>query len=236
VAFEGLKDRVKEKWAEISSQIQETSAFNTMREKFESQTPAVQRAIVAGGAFLLVFLIMYMGPIGYLASSSDNMSEFEENRTLIQGLLRASRTAKEQSPLPPPMDPGSLRGTVERVLHEKQLVPEQIGEMQAIPGQPWKGLPNEVVQNGIAVQIKQLNLKQILDIGNTFQNLGPGTKLIGMDIVQTAGQDHYYDMIARVANFGLAAIAEPAPDAGDGKKKRPPPKGKPAAPNDGVDE
>lgn len=208
MAFEGLKDRLKEQWAELSAKVQETSAFNTLREKYESQTPTVQKAIL-GGIAALVVLFLLSFPLGYLSTSSDNLTAFEENRSLIQGLLRASRTAKEPSPIPPPIDPMSLRSMVERVMHEKKLVPEQMGEMLPIPGDVFRGTPAGVVVSGLAVQIKHLNLQQIIDLGTSFQNLGPGTKLVGMDIVQTTGQDHYYDMVARVANFGL-----PPPDLG----------------------
>lgn len=211
MAFEGLQDRLKEQWAELAAKIQETSLYNTLREKYESQTPTVQKAILGGGAALAVLFLLSF-PLGYLSTSGEHMDAFKENRSLIQGLLRASRLAKEASPLPPPMDAGSLRGMVERVLHDKKLVPEQIGEMQAIPGDIFRGIPAGVIASGIAVQVKQLNLNQILDIGNTFQNLGPGTKLIGLDVVQTTGQDHYYDVILRVGNFGLPVVAEVAPE------------------------
>ncbi|NJL26293.1 MAG: hypothetical protein HC902_14850 [Calothrix sp. SM1_5_4] len=77
-----------------------------------------------------------------------------------------------------------------------------------------------VVQNGIAVQVKQLNLRQIVEIGASFQNLGPGTKLLGMDIVQTAGQSHYYDVILKVVNFGLPSMTDAAQESGSESKRR----------------
>lgn len=236
MAFEGLSDRLKEQWAELASKIQENSAFNSMRERFESQTPTVQKAIIAGATGLAVLFILSF-PLGYLSSSNDNMLQFEENRHLIQGLLRASRISKEASPLPPPMDSGMLRSQVERVLREKQLVPEQMGEIAPLPGTPASKdlVPAAVVQTGIAAQIKQLTLNQIVDISNTFQNQGPGTKLIGFDIVQTGGQSHYYDLILRVVNFGLPVVADiTAPPAGGGKRPSPPPKGRPT--DDGGEE
>ncbi|MBX3022403.1 MAG: hypothetical protein KF799_12085 [Bdellovibrionales bacterium] len=237
MAFEGLQENLKERWAELSAKVQESSAFNTLRERFESQTPPVQKAIVIGGAALAALFLLSF-PLGYLSTASDNMMQFEENRQMIQGLLRASRISKEASPLPPPLDPGMLRSQVERVLREKQLVPEQMGEMAPLPGTPANAAlaPASVVQNGLAAQIKQLTLNQIVDIANSFQNQGPGTKLIGFDIVQTAGQTHYYDLILRVVNFGLPAVADSGPPGpGGGTGNRPPSRGAPP-PADGGDE
>lgn len=230
MALEGLQENLKEKWAEILAQVQESSAFNTVREQFEAQSPAIQRAIIAGSSLLAVLFVLSL-PMSYISSSNDNLAIFDENRGLIQGLLRASRTAKEAPPLPPPLDSGSLRGMIDRMLKDKKLAPEQIGEMAAIPGTPSKLAPAVVVQNGIAAQIKQLNLTQIIDIANSVNNLGAGTKLIGLDVVPSMAASHYYDINIRVVNFGLTPVNF---DTGDskggpkGKGGRPPP-GRPNA-------
>lgn len=223
MAFEGLRDQLKEKWADLYAKIQETSAYNTAREKFESQTPVVQKAII-GGAVLFVVLFLMSFPLSYLSEASDHMTQYEENRSLIQGLLRASRSAKESAPIPPPMDPGSLQARIESIFREKRLVPEQIGSIQTIPGAPAKDMaPALVVQTGVAVQLKQLNLSQIVDIATGLQNLGLGTKLVGMEIMQTAGQTHYYDLIFKVVNFGLPmAEQEMEPQPAMKGKKAPP--------------
>lgn len=203
MAFEGLKDKLKDQLADLNSKIQENSTFNNLREKFEAQPPTIQRAILAG-ALVLVALFMLSFPYSYISTSQEYLNQFEENRGLIQGLLRASRSAKEPSPLPPPSGPDMLRGRVENALKENRLVPDQIGEIQALPDSPAKDLaPKAVVQTGVAVQVKKLNLEQIVAIGHTLQNLGPGIKLMGLEILQSAGQTHYYDMVARVVAFAL---------------------------------
>lgn len=226
MAFEGVRDKIKEQLADLGSKIQENSAFNNLREKFESQTPTVQKAIVAGAAFL-VFLFLISFPWGYISSSSVNMEGFEENRSLIQGLLRASRAAKEPAPLPPPMNEGMLRSQIEAIENESRLIPEQRGEITVAPDKPARGLaPDVVIQTGLIVQLKKLNLDQVVNLSHRFQAMGSGTKLMGLDVVQTAGQTHYYDMIAHIVNFGLPEIHidEPAdtgkkPARGGGTKK-----------------
>lgn len=212
MAFENLRDQLKEQWAELSGKIQESTAFNNLREQFESQTPPVQRAIVAGASVVAVLFLLSF-PYGYWSTSTENMAFFEENRELIQGLLRASRSAKAPSPLPPPMDTGTLRGRVEAILRTNRLLPDQIGDMTDLPSPAVKDLvPAAVVQNGLAVQVKKLNLNQIISLSTQMQNIGSGTKLMGIDIVQSAGQTHYYDMIVKLVNFGLPAVADSGPD------------------------
>ncbi len=211
LAFESTKEQLKEQWADLSAKIQESSTFNNLREKFESQTPTAQRGIVIGlSALAVLFLLSF--PYGYYSASQDYMNQFEENRGLIKGLLKASRSAKTPSPIPPPLDAGSLRGRVDAILRSNRLLPEQMGEIIDAPQAAVKEIPATVVQTGVVVQIKKLNVKQMVALSTQFQNMGSGTKLIGLDIVQSAGQTHYYDMIAKIVNFGLPQVADAGPE------------------------
>ncbi len=226
MAFESVKEQLKDNWTELSGKIQENSTFNNLREKFESQSPSIQRAIIGALAALFVLLLLSF-PMGYLSDSSDHMTEFNDNRSLLLGLLHAARTAKEPSPLPPPIEPGTLRSQIDAVLKEHRLIPDQIGEIQPLPANPAKNLaPPVVIQTGIVVQLKKLNLEQMTSLSYQLQSLGQGMKLMGIDIVQSAGQTHYYDMIARVVQFALPVIGAGEPDveskgAKKGPKKRP---------------
>ena len=229
MAFEDLREKLKDQMADLNSKIQENSTFNNLREQFEAQSPAVQKAIIAGVMFLsFMFLISF--PWSYIGESQVHMEGFEENRGLIQGLLRASRAAKEPSPLPPPMNESMLRSQIEAIQTENRLIPEQRGEITAAPDKPAKGLaPDVVVQTGLIVQLKKLNLDQVINLSHRFQAMGSGTKLMGLDVVQSAGQTHYYDMIAHIVNFGLpeVQIEEPPetkkPTRGGSAKKPPKP-------------
>lgn len=231
MAFEDLREQLKDRASEALAKLQETSAYNTLRERYESQTPPVQKAMIAGGLALAAFIVLSF-PMSYISSSSDALAQAEENRELIQGLLHASRSAKEPSPLPPPMSVDTLKSNVERVLRENGLLPDQIGQMNPIPEQATAGLaPAGVVTTGLAVMVKKLNVQQVLDIGNLIQNMAPGTKLIGADVFQSAGTTHYYDMTLQILNFGLPTISE-EPDAASGVKSgRLPGKGKAKSPD-----
>ena len=206
MAFEKLKEQLKEQWGDLKAKANENSAFNNVREKFEAQSPTIQKAII-GGICLFVAIMLLSFPWGFLSDSFDHMTQFEENRGLIQGLLHASRAAKEPSPLPPPVPFEALKSRVEQVLKQTRLIPDQIGEMQPLPDRPARDLaPSVVIQTGIVVQLKKLNLDQIVTLSHEFQNLGIGTKLMGIDISQTPGQSHYYEMNARIVNFALPAL------------------------------
>lgn len=226
MALENLRDQLREQMNEAWAKIQETSAYNTLRERYESQTPEAQKGIVAGAIAVGVLIVLSL-PMSYISSSSDSLAAFEENRELIFGLLKAARSAKDPAPLPPPTTPDQLRSQIENLLRNNGIIQDQRGEMQDIPEDLLKrGLPPGVVPTGLAVQIKKLNLTQVLEIGNMIQGMSPGTKLLGLDIVQSAGQTHYYDIMARVVSYGIPSFEDSEPEAppARGGSRRPPPR------------
>ncbi len=218
MAFEGLKDQLKEQWLDLAAKVQESSAYNTLRERYESQSTSVQRAIlVAAVAFAALILLSF--PMSYISTSSEYLSQFEENQSLINGLLAAAQSSKAPPPLGAPMSTSQLRDLVTRTLQSTQILPEQVGDMQEMAKDPDGKLAPEIVQqSGLAAQVKDLNLKQILTVANAFQNLGGSTKLMGIDIVQSAKQTHYYDLTVRIVNFGLTPSMAAEEDSGKGGK------------------
>lgn len=221
MAFEDLREQLKDRASEALAKLQESSTFNTLRERYESQTPPVQKAVVAGGVAFAILIVLWL-PMSYLSSGSDQISAAEENRELIKGLLRASHSASEPPPLPPPMSADTLKSSVERVLRENGLLPDQIGIMNPIPESANGNFaPAGVVTTGLAVQLKKLNVAQILEIGNLVQNMAPGTKLIGADVIQSSGTTHYYDMVLQILHFGLPTMSDEAETPSNGKGAKP---------------
>ncbi len=208
MAFEDLREQLKERASETLAKVQESGAYNTLRENYESQTPTVQKAITIGGIVFAVFFVL-MFPYAYISSGSDSLTAFEENRELIQGLLRASRSANEAPPLPPPLSPDTLRSSVERIVRDNGLLPDQTAPLADIPQDVYKSYaPGGVLHTAVDIPLKKLNLMQVIEIGNFLQNgLGPGIKLMGVEVVQSAGQTHYYDMNLQVVSFGIPSLA-----------------------------
>ena len=225
MAFDGLREQLSEQWADLSSKVQESPTYNNLREQFESQTPPVQKAIIGGVLTLVALFLLYI-PMSYMNQSSEYLTYFEENQELINGLLKSARSAKSQAPLPPPLSEDMLRSRVDVLLRGQRLTPDQIGQIQPMPQPAAKGLiSNAIEQTGVAVQLRKLNLRQIIQLANQVQNMGNGIKLMGLDVVQSSGQTHYYDMIVKVVSFGLqpVASAEDAPPERGSRRSAPRP-------------
>ena len=130
--FDALKDRIRDRLVEFWGRIEETSLYMSLREKFEALSSRTQKAIIVSGILLLgLFLLSF--PYSYISESQDNMTGFEENRELVRGLLKASKTLKEISPLPPEASPEILSNMVTRSLDEFHLVAEASVPQRRLP-------------------------------------------------------------------------------------------------------
>lgn len=218
--FDSLKDQLKDQWAELLGKIQENSTFQTLKEKFESLSASMQRAIILAVVFL-VGLFIWSIPYSYISSSKESLATFEENREIIRDLLQASRTLKEPSPLPPSIGAEGLKSQASSIFTEMRIVPEQIGEMVPTKPNPAGNIvPAVVQQEGLAISIKKLNLRQIVEIGHRLQALSSGIRLMGLDMVRSAGQTHYYDAVFRVVSFSLPVLNN-MPSSGSSMGGRP---------------
>ncbi|MGE4132441.1 MAG: hypothetical protein AB7F86_12435 [Bdellovibrionales bacterium] len=216
--FDDLREQLRERATEIASKVQETSAFNSAREWYESQSARGQLIVKALMGTVLAIVFIYP-PYSYISSSSDYLEQFETNRSLIQGLLRASQSAKEPPALPPPMPSSNIKSRIQNVTMGQKLTAEQIGPMEDVPQEAYASfVPAGVEFAAVVASIKKLTLRQIIEIGNAIQNMAPGVKLMGLDVVQSPGMDHYYDVNFQVASFGIQPVADDEPS--------PPPRGR----------
>lgn len=222
MAFEDLKDQLKDQLAELRSKIEESPAFNTLRERYETLSPNAQFGVKAGFA-VAVLLIMIWFPYSYFSTASDNVSIFEDKRTLIRKLLRASRSATEGGSVDNPPAVGQLIENIRADLGSFSLLPEQIGDVSTLAPDALGGryAPKEIDQEGIGVNLKKLNLKQVVEIGHRLQNSAPGVRLVGMEVRAGSPDPHYFDVLFKMARFSLPMAPEPPANTGASGRPRP---------------
>lgn len=221
--FSALLDQLRDRALELWGRIQETSIYMTLRERFESLNPQIQKLVVLGSILTLVFFLFYWIPYSYVSSSMDHMTNFEENRELIRDLLKASASMQEASPLPQSASASALTSQITRSLEEFQLSPEQLGGVQPIMDKVTDLAPDVIEQVGASVSLKKLNLDQFVNISHKLQTLGNGVKMIGLDIQENASASHYFDVIYRIASFSIPGPSAPPESPKGGRGKGPPP-------------
>lgn len=228
MTLEDLKDQLRENWAELRSKIEEDSTFNTLRERYETLSPGAQIGLKLGLLLLVLAIFVYI-PYTFFSAASDNVALFEGKRSTIRKLLRASRTASDGASVdnPPPIP--QLTENVRSRLQTYALLPEQIGGITPLDTAALGGryAPKEIEQDGLGVTLTKLNLKQVIEIGYGLQTLMPGVRLVGMEMKASSPDPHYFDVVFKLARFGLPSAPEP-PAQGSGRGGRvpvPPPPG-----------
>lgn len=197
-ALEQLKERLAILW----SQFLESSVYNSLREQFDALSIKAQRLIITGVTGILT-LILLMIPYSYWSASWDHMTNFETNRGLIREFLKAVRF-KQENPAFPPQIPGqALQSRIDEALKDMSLTPEQIGAMNQLDNKSSNLIPAGVKVEGIDVELKKLNVLQLIDIGHRLQTLDPSLKMIGLSVQRSPQQSHYYDVSFKIISLGV---------------------------------
>jgi hypothetical protein len=204
MALDDLKDKIKEQSAEVWSRIESSPLYSNLKEKFETQSPRIQKSIITG-AVALIALVLLSFPLSYFNLSANSTKDYDSNRNMLRNLLRASRLASEAASLPTVYSVSDLKSQVQSQLGSFALKPQQIGGMIDLDinslGTPLA--PKSINQSGVGVSLKQLNLKQVVDIGFELQKLNASVKIAGMEIAAGSPDPHYFDVLYKLIIFTM---------------------------------
>ena len=206
--LDDLKERVTSEAKMLWERVEESSAYNQMRDRYENMTPSMQKLSVVG-ASALVGLVILSIPYSYYSASTAYEHEFESKRSTIRELLKVSREASEAPALQqaPTMD--ALKSMIDNQIQNAHFLPEQIKGTEVL-GESTKLIPQNLTAGVVQVRLAKLNLRQVLDFGYQLQSLNPSVKV--KDMIMTANREdtRYMDVV-----FKLVALAVPSLNAED---------------------
>lgn len=204
--LEDLKDQLKEQAAQLWGELQESSAYNSLREQYENMPSSGQKLLQIGGVLLAIFMLLLI-PLSYFDSAATKLADFEENRSLVRDMLRASRDAQQEPPLPPGLTAMQLQSQVDNALRAFNLLNEQRGGVTPLGPNPAEGLvPASIEQQGLRISLKKLNLRQLVDIGYRLQSIHPGVRMTSLEVQANTEDNHYFDVL-----FSLVSLSLPQP-------------------------
>lgn len=224
--LDDLKDRLASDARQTWERIQESDAYNKLRDQYENMTPPVQKLTLYGGIAALVALVLSI-PYGNISSSQDAVSEFESQRQTIRELLKVSRESSDvpQIPMAPSLD--MVRSNIDNSLRAANLLPEQIKGTEADESDSAL-IPKSLASGGLKVSLAKLNLRQVLDIGHQLQSISPSVKVKDMTVTANMEDARYLDVVFRLVALAVPAAPEPPPE--------PPPRGSRPRNNNSGDE
>ncbi|WP_413587289.1 hypothetical protein [Bdellovibrio sp. HCB274] len=201
--LEDVKDRLSSEFRATWDRIQESGAYNQMRDRYENMTPSMQKLTIYGGIALATLMVLSI-PYGYFSGSSEAVGEFEGKRMTIRELLKVSREASEVPAIPQAPSMDAIRGTVDNMIQAAHLLPEQIKGTQSTGGSGL--IPTNLSEGGLQISLAKLNLRQIVDLGYKFSNISPSVKMADMSMTANREDNRYFDVV-----YKLVALAVPAP-------------------------
>lgn len=218
--LEDIKDQFKERTQHLWSQLQESSLFLSVSEKYQDLNSAQQRIvkIVAVGVGLFIVLSV---PLSYLSSSSEQVDTFEAKRNKIRDLFRVNHEVSQMPMQPRPLGVTFLESQVKSKLAKIGIPLERLKSVQE--------LKQTIRQNGVNIEVvgaslnfSILNLTQVVDISYVLQNEDKSLKMIGLDMTPTPNEaGHYFDVTLKFAQFIVPMEAEPVSDKIKGSSKKP---------------
>lgn len=218
-----IKNAFNARVEQIAHRVQESDLYQRASERYQGLTPQGQRlatfVVIATMAALVLF-----SPLSSYFSSQDQISAFEAQRDLIKDLFKTYREVNKDAGIstPPPVD--LMISQINSQLQTNMLLPEQI---IGVTNASREGLliPERFVRNVVHVSLAKLNLRQIVDIGNTLNRLSESVKMKDLVIAARSDMNGYFDVTYKmyalnVPEIQIAAPSEPE-DSNDrrGSKK-----------------
>ncbi len=213
-----LKDRLKVGW----DKVQESAAYQQAMEKYED-LPAPQQKLIRLGSGFLFILFLLSPPVSSLLSSQEAIEEFERKREVTRELLRVVRDSSNAPNIPQAPDLFSLQNRFQQELQNDKLLPEQIYAIQA-NSDPGQIIPRNLAMGALSVNLRDLNLRQILDIAYRMASVSPTVKMTDIELSASPDKPGYFHFNSKIV--ALKAPEPPKVEPEEPKdrnaKKRPP--------------
>jgi hypothetical protein len=177
------------------------------------------------GAGALLALLIISIPYSYYSQSTENVSTYEEKRSLIRELLKVTRESSEAPDLPVAPSSDVLKSNIENQLNMAHLLPEQMKGVEIISAETGL-IPKGLLQSGLKISLAKLNLRQIVDLGYNIQNISPSVKMNSLNISANKEDLRYFDvemkmvsLVVPQSNLDLSEVPEEGEPKDSSKKK-----------------
>lgn len=208
--FDDLKDKLISDARLTWDRIQESGAYNQLRDRYENLTPPMQKLTLVGSVALIAFLILSM-PYSHFSSSNEYVGDFENKRMTIRELLKVSRESADVPQIPQAPSIDIIRSNIENQIKTANLLPEQIKGTEVLASES-KAIPKNLTEGLMQVSLAKLNLRQILDLGYQFQSISPSVKLKDLTMNANREDSRYFDVTYKLVALAVPAAPEIAPE------------------------
>lgn len=217
--LDDVGDKAIEALQAAKGKLEESDLYVQLKERYDSLAPPVQKLVLVFAGLIVAYLVALF-PLSFYDKGSENIALFEENRDLILDLYRVKRKAASTPESAQPMDSSDLQSRARTAVTNARVQADQIKTISAYDnaGPHASGfIPKSVSQQGVDVQLANVTVNQIVEIGHALATLGDSAKMVGLEIKAGNHPGNYFDASFKVVSFGIAG--PPAAKEAPTKKK-----------------
>lgn len=219
-ALQAMRENLSQQIKDLGHKIQDSPAFQQLKEKYDDLPRSQQITVLAlSGAFVVFFVFSI--PYDNWSRSSESILQFEAQRELVNELHQVVKETSESSVFVPAPPLGQIKADIEMRLQQFQLVPEQIGTIQADPSSTQGVIPLNRQEGSIKVPLKKINLRQLVDIVSEIQRLPAGVKLVNFKVDSNVSDPRFLDALLDFIVIKIPQVnVEPETPSGNSRTRK----------------
>lgn len=202
-------EQLKQRGEEILEKVKESESYQQLSDRYQSMSPQGQKAVRWGGILLIIFVLVYI-PFSQIQVSNEFIATYENKRQLIRDLFKTYRASGSVVQLQPSPSSDSLISMIQTKLQNEQVLPEQILSVSTSSSE-GRLIPSNLLQDVIEVKLKQLNLRQIVDIGSRLGQISKTIKMKDLEILADQENEGYFNVTYKVYSLKVPEAPLEAP-------------------------
>lgn len=199
--LDDLKEKLKSDLQTTWERFQDSSVYGQLKDRYDNLSPVMQKVVI-GLSVALVAYILLMTPLDYFSNSSQQLAGFEDDRQMIRDLLKVSRETSSGPDIAPAPPIESLTSRIQGELQGSRLTAEQIAGVNVINSSSAL-IPDALMSGQIEVQVKQINVRQMTEIGTKLSQLGEAVKLKDLIMQPSIKDPRYMDVTYKIAVLNI---------------------------------
>lgn len=191
ITLDQLKQRLTQDFEETRSRIEQSEIFQKLQVQWDNLEPKYQR-IAKIAAPVLVVLILVLPSLTSWQSASEEIETFENKKELIRTLMLAQKDLADLPSLPNPMTLDSIKNKIQNEILNDGLLPEQTQPIQNFNLDAKQIGPfASIVEGLLKIELKQITIKQLVQMTSRIESISPQVKLKNFVISQDTKQAGY---------------------------------------------
>ena len=203
ININNLKEELSNLYKNIYLYLENSSWFHYIKEKYEHLQPTHKKAVNGAIGFIVLSGLLYY-PASHLYTSVKNMKDFTDKKQLIQELISLS-AVRRASPYTQNNISGNLKDFIFQRSETVGLPKDQITTIDQAKSQNLRELKMPTHTESVRVELKNLNLKELIQYGHQLETLNENLKVVSMDITESVQKENYFNAAYTLSLFSLRA-------------------------------